>query len=192
MNIVVNGKNIELTEALVNYAKEKFDKLNQYFDHILEIDVTLSVDKVRDKDKRQACDVTIWANGNVMRASEASEDLYASIDLVLNKLERQVKKYKEKLKDRPKRESAKYAEATHKIINVPFEEHEAGHQTEIQKPKIVRSKTFSMKPMFIEDAALQLQMLNQDFVVFSNAETNQVNVVYKRNDGHIGLIEPHA
>lgn len=190
MNIVVNGKNIDLTEGLVNYAKEKFQKLGQYFEHILEIDVTLSVDKVKSKEKRQVCDVTIWANGNVMRASEASEDLYASIDMVLDKLERQVKKFKEKLKDRPKRQSAKQAEAVHKVINVPYEE-SAGQVTEVQKPKIIRSRTFSMKPMFVEDAALQLEMLNQDFVVFANAETNQVNVVYKRNDGNIGLIEPH-
>lgn len=187
MNIIINGKNIELTESLSNYVHEKFSKLSTYFEHILEIDVTLSVEPIKNKEERQIVEVTIWANGSVLRASESSPDMYASIDLVIDKLERQLIKYKEKLKDIPRRiaQKKREQEATHTIFTLNEKD------TESNEPKIIRTKKFALKPMFPDEAAMQLELLGQDFVVFSNAQTNEVNVVYRRNDGNIGLIEPH-
>jgi len=187
MNIVINGKHVELTEALTSYVTEKFSKLTNYFEHIIEVDVTLSVEQTKNKEDRQVVEVTIWANGAVLRACESSFDMYAAIDMVLDKLERQLIKYKEKLKNIPRRTAhlKKEREATHKILSMTERDDSE------ENPKIMRSKKFALKPMFTDEAAMQLELLNQDFVVFSNAQTNEVNVVYRRNDGNIGLIEPH-
>jgi len=187
MNIVINGKHVELTEALTSYVREKFSKLTTYFEHIIEIDVTLSVEQTKNKEDRQTVEVTIWANGAVLRACESSFDMYAGVDLVLDKLERQLIKYKEKIKDVPRRTAhqKREREATHSVLSLT---EKSGIMNE---PKIIRTKKFALKPMFADEAAMQLELLGQDFVVFSNAQTNEVNVVYRRNDGNIGLIEPH-
>lgn len=187
MNIVINGKHVELTEALTTYVREKFSKLSTYFEHIIETDVTLSVEQTKNKEDRQTVEVTIWASGAVLRACESSFDMYAAVDLVLDKLERQIVKYKEKLKSVPRREAhhKREREATHTIFTLT--DKELDHNS----PKVIRTKKFALKPMFSDEAAMQLELLGQDFVVFSNAQTNEVNVVYRRNDGNIGLIEPH-
>ena len=205
MQFVVSGKNLHLSNALKDYSEKKLAVIKKYFDHIIEIDVTLSVDEVRDATRSKVCEVTVFANGIVMRAKKASEDLYASIDMVAEKIERQVKKYKEKLKDVPRRATShRDRSATHKVISfeapvLEVEEKPASKGAKAPKAegeaagrasKIVRSGTFAMKPMFADEAADQLEMLKQGFFVFSNAETNQVNVIYKRTDGNYGLIEP--
>lgn len=192
MNIVVSGKNIHLSNALKDYAEKKLASIKKYFDHIIEVDVTLSSDETQDTAQSKVCEVTVWANGIVLRGKKASEDLYASIDMVADKIERQVKKYKEKLKDRPRRQANKDDDKAmmHKVIsfeNMPAREEGVASN---RSPKIVRSGTFAMKPMFADEATEQLELLHQDFYVFSNAETNQVNVIYKRSDGNFGLIEP--
>jgi putative sigma-54 modulation protein len=196
MQFVVTGKNIHLSQALKDYAEKKLSSIKKYFDHIIEVDVTLSVDEVKDQTRSKVCEVTVWANGIVMRGKKASEDLYASIDMVADKIERQVKKYKDKLRDIPRRQPAKKDRlATHTVLSFGpkgakeeiIDEAETAPDT---APKIVRSGTFPMKPMFADEAAEQLEMLRQGFFVFSNAETNQINVIYKRTDGNFGLIEP--
>ena len=117
MQFVVSGKNLHLSNALKDYSEKKLAVIKKYFDHIIEIDVTLSVDEVRDATRSKVCEVTVFANGSVMRAKKASEDLYASIDMVAEKIERQIKKYKEKLKDVPRRATShRDRSATHKII----------------------------------------------------------------------------
>ncbi|NLI79440.1 MAG: ribosome-associated translation inhibitor RaiA [Candidatus Riflebacteria bacterium] len=197
MQIVVTGKNIHLSQALKDYAEKKLSSIKKYFDHIIEVDVTLSVDEVRDQTRSKVCEVTVWANGIVMRGKKASEDLYASIDMVADKIERQVKKYKDKQRDLPRRQPAKEDRmATHSVLSITpkgkvkvAEEEEKGIAADTA-PKIVRSGTFPMKPMFADEAAHQLELLKQGFFVFSNAETNQINVIYKRSDGNFGLIEP--
>jgi len=196
MQLIVSGKNIHLSAALKEYAERKLSTIKKYFDHIIEVDVTLSVDEVKDQTRSKVCEVTVWANGIVLRGKKASEDLYASIDIVADKIERQVKKYKEKLKDRPRRHTGRDdLSGIHKIISMP----EAAGKNKLlgdedteasRAPKIVRSGTFAIKPMFADEAAEQLEMLKQGFFVFSNAETSQINVIYKRSDGNFGLIEP--
>lgn len=199
MQFIVSGKNIHLSPALKEYAEKKLSSIKKYFDHIIEVDVTLSVDEVRDSTRSKVCEVTLWANGIVLRGKKASEDLYASIDLVADKIERQVKKYKEKLKERPRRDTGRDDRtAIHKVFSLPElvsrkdkeTEEEADDVATGRTPKIVRTGTFAMKPMFADEAAEQLDLLKQGFYVFSNAETNQINVIYKRTDGNFGLIEP--
>ena len=196
MQIVVSGKNMHLSSALKEYAERKLASIKKYFDHIIEVDVTLSVDEVKEQTRSKVCEVTVWANGIVVRGKKASEDLYASIDMVADKIERQVKKYKEKLRDIPRRQPGKENRmATHTVLSwaakgekevVPDEADVASDHS----PKIIRSGTFPMKPMFSDEAADQLHILKQGFFVFSNAETNRINVIYKRTDGNYGLIEP--
>lgn len=199
MQIVVTGKNIRLTPALKEYAEKKLSAIKKYFDHIIEVDVTLSVDEVKDQSRSKVCEVTVWANGIVIRGKKASEDLYASIDMVADKIERQVKKYKDKQRDLPRRQINKEARmAIHSVISLQSKNDKEKESTNEessdakQKPRIVRSGTFPMKPMFADEAAQQLELLKQGFFVFSNAETNQINVIYKRSDGNFGLIEPEC
>ncbi|HEY9072392.1 MAG TPA: ribosome-associated translation inhibitor RaiA [Candidatus Ozemobacteraceae bacterium] len=197
MQIVVSGKNIHLSQALKDYAEKKLASIKKYFDHIIEVDVNLSTDDVRDQTRSKVCEVTVWANGIVMRGKKASEDLYASIDMVADKIERQIKKHKEKLKDVPRRSTdKKELAAVHSVLSL--DTGKKAKKTVAAEPadkarsehRIVRSGTFSIKPMFADEAAEQLDLLKQEFYVFSNAETNQINVIYKRTDGNFGLIEP--
>lgn len=201
MQIVVSGKNIHLSQALKDYAEKKLVAIKKYFDHIIEVDVNLSTDDVRDQTRSKVCEVTVWANGVVLRGKKASEDLYASIDMVADKIERQVKKYKEKLKEVPRRQTGKEARTgIHSILSFDGGKKGAKGGKKVvdedvaeaarAEHRIVRSGTFSMKPMFADEAVEQLDLLKQGFYVFSNAETNQINVIYKRTDGNFGLIEP--
>lgn len=173
MQIVVKGKNIAVTPALRRYAEKKLGKLSRYFNSIPEATVTLSVEK-----NRHIVEVTVPLNGGMLlRGEEETPDMYASIDLVVEKLERQIEKYKTRL--------ARQIKAGSVLDLAPTPE-----QEEDEEPKIVRTKRFAMKPMQVEEAILQMNLLGHDFFVFSNAETGEVNVVYRRRDGNYGLIEP--
>lgn len=193
MQFVIKGKNLQLTQALKDYAEKKLASIKKYFDHIIEVDVTLSVKDSKDLTKSKVCEVTVWAKsiGNPIHGKKASEDLYASIDMVAEKIERQVKKFKEKKTSR-RRGKGEDTQGTHSIISFGenFAENMDKEETTELKPKIVRSGTFPMRPMYSDEAAEQLEVFNQDFFVFSNAETNKINVIYRRNDGNFGLIEP--
>ncbi len=193
MQFVIKGKNLQLTQALKDYAEKKLASIKKYFDHIIEVDVTLSVKDSKDISKSKICEVTVWAKsiGTPIHGKKASEDLYASIDMVSEKIERQVKKFKEK-KTSHRRAKGKDLQGTHSIISFG-EGRTAGAEAEETAevtPKIVRSGTFPMRPMYSDEAAEQLELFNQEFFVFSNAETNRINVIYRRNDGNFGLIEP--
>ncbi|MGM0608194.1 MAG: ribosome hibernation-promoting factor, HPF/YfiA family [Candidatus Muiribacteriota bacterium] len=185
MQIIISGQNFNLSESLKKHTEEKLSKLQKYFDHINETDVVFHVDDAKEKEKKQSVEVTIWANGTTIHAEEAAVDLYSAIDLVVDKLERQIKKYKEKLKtkNRKKLVEAKEKAITHSVFDVESE-------FENEEPKVIRARKYAMKPLFVEEAAMQLQEFGRNFLVFTNAESEQVNVVYKRNDGSVGLIEP--
>lgn len=170
MNIIVNGRHIEVTPALKSYAEEKLKKFDRYLSHITEAVVTLTVEKYRHK-----AEVLIKANGVLIQAAGVTGEVYASIDEVVEKLEKQVKKYKEKLVSHRKGEGKTLPEPS-----VP--EHERGG--------IIKRKRFDMKPMTPEEAVMQMELLDKDFFVFSNHATGEINVVYLRNDGNFGLIEP--
>ena len=175
MNFIISGKNIEVTPGLKDSVTNKLGKLERYFTPDTEIIVTLSVER-----DRQKIEVTIPVKGDIIRSEQTSTDMYVSIDLVEEVIERQLRKYKNKLIARHQ-EGGTFKQEF-------FEEEPAiDSNDEIQ---IVRTKKFGIKPMFPEDACVQMELLGHDFFVFSNAETEEVNVVYKRKNGTFGLIEP--
>lgn len=174
MKVIVSAKNIELTQALRNIVEKKLMRLEKYFNPNVEAQVTLSVEK-----NRQIVEVTIPLNGVVLRGEEVNEDMYASIDLVTDKLERQIRKYKTRLARRTHGDSLRFQ-------YIP----EADEKEDTEEHQIVKTKKFAMKPMSPEEAVLQMEMLGHSFFVYENAESGDVNVVYKRKDGNFGLIEP--
>ena len=176
MNITVNGRHMEITDALKSYATDKVAKLEKYLPSGAEAVVTLGVEKFRHK-----AEVLIKVNGILIQAHEETEAMYTSIDNVIDKIGRQVKKYKEKLKGHKGRGEEKAAAAS------------APREAESERiPEIIKTKRFDMKPMTPEEAVMQMELLDKDFFVFSNASTGNVNVIYKRRDGNVGLIEPAA
>ena len=173
MKFVISGKNIDVTEGLKNAVEDKLGKLERYFTSDTEIIVTLSVEK-----ERQKIEVTIPVKGNIIRSEQVSSDMYVSIDLVEEIIERQLRKYKNKIID--KKQSAGFQP---EFVEKDFEED--GNEI-----KIIRTKKLGFKPMYPEDACVQMELLGHDFYVFCNAETDEVNVVYRRKNGSFGLIEP--
>ncbi|AUS98178.1 ribosomal subunit interface protein [Clostridium thermosuccinogenes] len=176
MKFIVSGKNIEVTEALRDRAIKKLSRLERFFSPETEAHVTLSVEKIR-----QIVEVTIPYKGMIFRAEVANEDMYASIDKAIDILERQIRKNKTRL-EKKLRDGAFVAGTVPANTEAAVEE-----ESEF---KIVRSKKFAIKPMDVEEAILQMNLLGHEFFVFSNADTNLVNVVYRRKDGNYGLIEP--
>ena len=173
MKFIIVGKNIEVTPGLHSAVEEKIGKLERYFNPETEVHVTLSVEK-----ERQKIEVTIPVKGNIIRYEQVSNDMYVSIDLVEEVIERQLKKYKNKII--AQKQSASF-------FKKDFIEKEYMDDEEIQ---IIRTKKFDIKPMYPEDACIQMELLGHSFYVFCNAETDQVNVVYKRKGNTYGLIEP--
>ena len=182
MKFIISGKNIEVTSGLKNTIEQTLGKLERYFTPETEIIVTLSVEK-----ERQKIEVTIPVKGNIIRSEQTSTDMYVSIDLVEEVIERQLRKYKNKLVAR----SQGHPTASSSGNNFKKEFFESEEESEEEEEiRIVRTKRFGIKPMFPEDACIQMELLGHNFFVFSNAETDEVNVVYKRKDGAFGLIEP--
>ncbi len=175
MRIYTYGKNIEVTKGMKNMVEEKLGKLEHYFKPETEVHVTFSV-----QGGKQKVEVTIPLKGTTIHAEEESEDMYASIDMIEDIIERQLRRYRKKLIDK-KQNAASFAAA--------FTEEEDSSDDEI---KIVRTKRFDIKPMDVEEACVQMELLNHNFFVFRNAETNEINVVYKRKGDTYGLIEPEG
>lgn len=173
MKYIILGKNIEVTEGLRSAVEDKIGKLEKYFTPETEIHVTLSVEK-----DRQKIEVTIPVKGSIIRSEQVSNDMYVSIDLVEEIIERQLKKYKRKLTDQKQAAS---------FFKQDYIEKDYMDEEEI---RIIRTKKFDIKPMYPEDACIQMELLGHNFFVFCNAETDQVNVVYKRKGNTYGLIEP--
>ena len=175
MNIIISGKNIEVTDGIRSAVTEKLGKLEKYFTPDTDVHVTLSVEK-----ERQKIEVTIPVKGSLIRSEQVSNDMYVSIDLVEEVIERQLRKYKNKIIDK-KQDVTNFQKSF--IDNDYLEDEEI---------RIIRSKKFGMKPMFPEDACVQMELLGHNFFVFRNAESNEVNVVYKRKGDTYGLIEPEC
>ena len=174
MRITISGKNIELTEGLKDAVNEKLAKLDKYFTKETDASVTLSVEK-----NRQKIEVTIPMKGSVLRAEEVTSDMYASIDQVVETLDRQLNKYRKKFIAKKKGGDVFLPEFLSEEVVEDDDE-----------LKIERVKRFGVKPMYPEDACLEMELLGHDFFVFLNAESDEVNVVYKRKGGSYGLIEP--
>lgn len=180
MNYNIRGKNIEVTKSIREYVEKKISKLNKYFDTPPTSDVHVNLSVYNDEQK---IEVTIPMPNLLLRAEEQHADLYAAIDLVVDKLERQIRKHKTKVNRKFRQKGIRDF-----IFTEPETEEEKNDKDKIE---IVRVKRFDLKPMDSEEAVLQMDMLGHNFFVFTNAETNDINVVYKRKDGKYGLIEPN-
>ncbi len=179
MRFIITGRNIVVTDALRTAVEEKLGKLDKFFASETEVHVTLGVQR-----ERQKIEVTIPVKGHIIRSEQVSDDMYVSIDLVEEVIERQLKKYKNKIIDK-KQNSADFSQE--------FVEEEYDEEEEVTNEggiEIIRTKHFGIKPMYPEDACVQMELLGHNFYVFLNAETDQVNVVYKRKGNTYGLIEP--
>src|SRR5688572_23479086 len=184
MDILIKGRNIPMTEALERYALEKVERITRFFDDertASRAEVELIHERNRAVSEPEVAEATLFINGSVLKASEASEDMYASIDGMSDKLERQVKRFRERQIDRWQGQLKNTADVAQPFVVEEEEEIEA---------RIVRIKQFQMKPMSAEEAVLQLELLDHDFYVFTSADTGDINVVYRRRDGDYGLIEP--
>lgn len=184
MDVVVKARHIEVSPALRQYAEDKIRKLSRYLS-LPRAEVELSVEKNPRISANQTVEVTIHTRGPVIRGKESTEDMHASIDLVSEKLEKQIKRYKGKVHDN---HSSRAHGLSPEALAAPPET----LQPEEAEPGIVKTKQFAVKPMTPEEATMQMELLGHDFFVFTNSETEEINVVYRRSDENYGLIEPTA
>jgi putative sigma-54 modulation protein len=184
MDVMVKGRNMSVTEALERYAFEKVERVRKFFDDersVSRAEVELIHERNPSISEPEVAEATLFINGAVLKAREASEDMYASIDRMSDKLERQVKRYRGRQIDRWHGQLRGLSIEPESAVPESEEEIEA---------RIVRTKQFQMKPMGAEEAVLQMELLDHDFFVFTSADTGDINVVYRRRDGNYGLIEP--
>jgi len=178
MQITITTRNLENTEALKRYAEEKIARLQKFVDQITSVHVVLSVEK-----HRQIAEVTLHVREHTIRGEESSADLYSAIDLVADKIERQILRYKEKVVDHSGRGAGR-SRSKEELVSTEAESFlEEG-------PSIVKTKSFAIKPLHPDEAAVHMDLLSHNFFVFRNAQTQEVNVLYRRRDGDYGLIEP--
>jgi putative sigma-54 modulation protein len=189
MKLVIHGKNIEITDAIREYVHQKIEKAVSHFQNITnQVDVHLSVARNPRISTKQAAEVTIYANGSVIRAEERSESLYASIDLVADKIARQLRKYKERRQDHKTQPISTNEAVAPEIVAADL----IGDRTAELPQEVVRTKYFSMPPMTLAEAQEQLQLVGHDFYMFHNAESGEINVIYERNHGGYGVIQPRS
>ncbi len=190
MKLLIQGNNIAVTESIHDYVEQKLEKAVRHFQNITsKVDVHLSVARnSRIEDKHKA-EVTVFANGTIIRAQEGSENLYASIDMVADKIARQLRKYKEKQLGKKTYPQVKTEEIIDEETIVETTNLNSDRTPELPA-EVVRTKYFAMPPMNIEQALEQLQMIDHDFYMFLNSDTNEINVIYTRNHGGYGVIQP--
>jgi len=174
MQVSVIGRHIEVTDALKQYALDKFNRLEKYLPKASDVVVTLSV----VKKVHHIAEAVIKSNGVLIQASEETEEMYSAIDLLIEKIERRVRRYKEKLVDH--KHHGGRVEASAEVATQPGD----------HVPQIIKTKRFDLKPMLPEEAVMQMELLDKDFFIFANAANGLVNVIYRRKDGNVGLIEP--
>jgi putative sigma-54 modulation protein len=189
MKLVIHGKNIELTDAIREYVHQKIEKAVNHFQSLTtEVDVHLSVARNPRISSKESAEVTIYANGSVIRAEESSESLYASIDLVADKIARQLRKYKER--KQPNKATVEPIVEADSEDTIPLVADLIGDRTPQLPAEVVRTKYFAMPPMTTAEALEQLQNVDHDFYMFCNAQTGEINVIYERNHGGYGVIQP--
>jgi putative sigma-54 modulation protein len=201
----VQGKHVTVTDALRERVEQKVSKLSRHFDQIQDAQVVLTVSRNRTVGRAQGAEVTVWCDGLVLRAEELSQDMYTSIDKAVDKLDRQIAKYRDRIIEkrrldvsRARRRTRRSAEAALRAGPPPKVEGAAPEGAAARGPgpgtgpDIVRTKRFDLKPMTVDEATLQMELLGHAFFVFRNAGTQEVSVVYRRRDGGYGLIEPEG
>jgi putative sigma-54 modulation protein len=184
MELSIKGKNVEVTDRLSDYVEQKMGKLDRYLPTISEVWVELSREGARAAQDRQVCQATVRANGTILRAEERSDDMFTSIDAVLDKIYRQIARYKGKRKNR-------WRGAALPMEPLPLDIEEALEESfDEEASRIVRTKRFRMTPMSTDEAVEQMELLGHDFFVFYDADEGLINVLYRRKDGDYGLLQP--
>jgi len=178
MQITTTFRHLDPSDALKSYAEEKLERVNKYIDEPVVAQVFMTVEKIR-----HCAEVTITAKGITIKASEETNDMYSAIDAVVDKIERQLRRYKERIK-KHKPASESLARQVKKTVVA------AESIDQQQEPVVIRTNTFSIKPMSVDEAVMQMDLLHKDFLVFTDAVTDSISVVYRRKDGNYGLIEP--
>ena len=186
MQVILKGKNVEITDWLRQYVEKKVDKLDRYLPEIQEARVELSVQKTRSSQDRQVAQLTVRSNGLILRAEERTDDMFAAIDAVVDKMHRQIARYKGKREDRWKGQGPNRPETELPPLDAEIMEELA----EEQERRIVRVKRFAVSPMSEEEAIEQMELLGHDFYVFYNPNSGRMSVLYRRKDGNYGLLEP--
>ena len=179
MRLQVKGKNLDVSDSIRSYAEDKLRRLERQLADPTQVELELSLERNPSIAANHVAEATIWTKGPTLRAREASADMRASIDQLVDKLERQVTRYREKRRPRRARDNGSNFQPAPAV-------------SEESEPMIVKTKQFPVKPMSPEEAVLQLELVGHDFFVFQNAETGEVNVVYRRRDRNYGLIEPQT
>ncbi|MBI2421675.1 MAG: ribosome-associated translation inhibitor RaiA [Candidatus Hydrogenedentes bacterium] len=187
MNITVTGRHMEMTDALKAYIESALEKIHGHFDKVIDADVVLDVEK-----HRHIAEINLHANGVRIHSKEASPDMYASVDAVIAKLDKQVRKFKDRINRHKPRSAGEKRMYNHAIISMPhLDNGDVDQSGAASTHLVVKHEKVSMKPMDVNEAAMQLDLVeDHDFLVFINAESSQVNVIYSREDGTYGLIEP--
>ncbi len=180
MQVTTTFRHMEQSDALKTYAEEKLDRLTKYIDEPINVQVYFAV----EKKIRHIVEIVITAKGINTKASEATNDMYAAVDAVLDKIERQLKRYKEKIKAHKPNGDDRGRQFSKKIF-------EAESIESSVEPVVIRTQTETAKPMSVEEAVMQMDLLHKDFIVFTDSVNNEINVMYRRKDGNFGLIEPH-
>jgi putative sigma-54 modulation protein len=181
MQVNITFRGMESTESLKSYVKERIEHVEKYFDRAVEAHAVLSLERYLHH-----ADITIQAGSYLLRGKTKSEDMYKSIDEAVDKIEKQLKRYRDKLKTTKRKEDDKGVKGRHAVIEAP--EGEEG-EAWAEGPRIIRSNEFFVKAMKVDEAIMQMDLLNNDFLVFTNEGSGDINVVYRRKDGHFGLIE---
>jgi len=179
MQVMTTFRHMEQSEALKAYVEEKLERVNKYIDEPISAQVYFSVEKIR-----HIVEIVITGRGITTKASEATNDMYAAVDMVLDKIERQLKRYKEKLKDHKPGSSSNGRTVSKKILKAESLESSP-------EPVVITTRIETAKPMAVEEAVMQMDLLHKDFLVFADAGSGEINVLYRRKDGNFGLIEPH-
>lgn len=186
MNVSISGRHMEITGGIRDHVESGLEKIKQHFDRVIDVNVVLTVEK-----RRHLAEINLHANGLQINAKESSDDMYVSIDSALQKIHRQVTKYKGRIKRHKPRTAREAHEVERQIIELSHSDEEPSSDVEISGTyKVVKREKVPLKSLTVHEAAFQLELLDDSFLVFSNAETQQVNVVYWRSDGTYGLIEP--
>lgn len=182
MNLTISGRHLEITDAIRNHVTSGLDRVKRHFDKVIDANVVLAIEKHRH---RQIAEINLHANGLRINAKESSPDLYSSIDSALNKIERQVTRHKERIKRHQPRTARETREFHHHVI-----EFGPAETRETEPHVIVHREKIHLQSMTVEEAAFQLGLVEDEFIMFTNADTHQVNVVYDRGNGTYGVIEP--
>jgi len=193
MQLQVSGRNLDITEPLREYAERKLARIERHLTEDTRVDLELAIERNRSISANQHAELTVWTRGPVLRAHEYADDMYAAIDLAVDKLDRQVRRYRERRRHWRPHHQARDVEA---LLPLSEDDEAAsatlanGEEPELPIPTIVKTKRFNMKPMHPDEAALQLELVGHAFYVFLNAESDAVAVIYRRRDGNLGVIEP--